>query len=227
MGYKPAYIWNGTSFDQIGNQAVASLDDYVLLNPVVGQTLTNTTLTSPTITSPQISSATINGATESGTIGGTRTHSGSITLSGTISGGTLASPSITSPVFTSPEETITISATAATGTIAFDCLSQGILYYTSNASANFTINFRGSSSQTLNGMLSTGQSFTATFLVTNGATAYYPNAFQIDGSAVTPKWAGGIAPSYGNANSIDSYTFTIIKTGSAAFTVLAGSARFA
>ena len=52
MGYKPAYIWNGTSFDQIGNQAVASLNNYALLSPVVGQTITNTTLTSPVVNSP-------------------------------------------------------------------------------------------------------------------------------------------------------------------------------
>ena len=50
MAYKPAYIWNGTSFDQIGNQAVASLNDYALLSPVVGQTITNTTLTAPLTT---------------------------------------------------------------------------------------------------------------------------------------------------------------------------------
>ena len=211
MGYKPAYIWNGTSFDQIGNQAVASLNDYALLSPVVGQTITNTTLTSPTI----------NGATLSGTF------SGSATLTGTISGGTLSSNSITTPVFTSPEETITISAIAATGTINFDCLTQGILYYTSNASGNFTLNFRGNGSTTLNTMLATGQSITASFLVTNGGSAFYPTAFQVDGASVTPRWSGGIAPTSGNANSIDAYTFTIIKTGSAAFTVLAGNARFA
>ena len=49
MGYKPAYIWNGTSWDQIGNQAVSSLDDYALLAPVVGQNITNTTLTSASL----------------------------------------------------------------------------------------------------------------------------------------------------------------------------------
>lgn len=217
MGYKPAYIWNGTSFDQIGNQAVASLNDYALLSPIVGQTITNTTLTSPTI----------NGATLSGTFSGSRTYSGTVTLSGTISGGTLSNNSITTPVFTSPEETITISAIAATGTVNFDCLTQGILYYTSNASGNFTLNFRGNGSTTLNTMLATGQSFTASFLVTNGGSAFYPTAFQVDGASVTPRWSGGIAPTSGNANSIDAYTFTIIKTGSAAFTVLAGNARFA
>ncbi len=123
-----------------------------------------------------------------------------------------------------PREIFTISATAASGTINFDLLTQGVLYYTTNASANFTLNFRGDGSNTLNSIMSTGDAISAVFLNTNGATAYYPTVFQVDGSAVTPKWSGGTAPAAGNASAIDSYSFTIIKTGSAAFTVLAGGA---
>jgi hypothetical protein len=63
--------------------------------------------------------------------------------------------------------------------------------------------------------------------VTQGATAYYNNAVQVDGSSVTPKWQGGTAPSAGNASSVDVYTYTIIKTGNAAFTVFASQIRFA
>lgn len=121
-----------------------------------------------------------------------------------------------------PEEIVTISATAATGTINFDFITQGILYYTTNASANFTLNFRGNGSTTLNSIMNTGDAISAVFLNTNGGTAYYANAFQIDGTSVTPKWSGGAAPAAGNASAIDSYSFTIIKTGAATFTVLAG-----
>jgi hypothetical protein len=64
-------------------------------------------------------------------------------------------------------------------------------------------------------------------MVTNGATARYNTAVQVDGSSVTPKWQGGTAPSSGNANSIDVYNYVIIKTGSAAFTVLASQTKFA
>jgi hypothetical protein len=76
-------------------------------------------------------------------------------------------------------------------------------------------------------MLLTGQSATVAFLVTNGSTAYKPTVFQVDGSAVTPKWQGGVAPSVGSANSIDIYTFTIIKTASATYTVLGAQTKFA
>jgi hypothetical protein len=124
-------------------------------------------------------------------------------------------------------ETATVSATAATGTINYDATTQSVLYYTTNASGNFTVNFRGSSGTTLNTIMATGESLSATFLVTNGATAYYNSAVQVDGSSVTPKWQGGTAPTSGNASSIDSYTYVIIKTGSAAFTVLASVTKFA
>ena len=127
----------------------------------------------------------------------------------------------------SPDERCTVSATAATGTVNFDVSTQGVLYYTTNASANFTLNFRGASGATLNSILATGDSVSAVFLNTNGGTAYYPTVFQIDGSAVTPKWSGGTAPVAGNASSIDAYSFTIIKTASATFTVLAGAVKFA
>ena len=124
-----------------------------------------------------------------------------------------------------PEEIATVSATAATGTINFDLLTQGVLYYTTNASANFTLNFRGSGASTLNSIMAVGDSISAVFLNTNGGTAYYPTAFQIDGSAVTPKWSGGTAPAAGNASSIDAYSFTIIKTAATpTYTVLAGGA---
>ena len=124
-------------------------------------------------------------------------------------------------------ETATVSATAATGTIAYDVTTQSVLYYTTNASGNFTVNFRGSSGTTLNTVMATGESLSATFLVTNGATAYYNSAVQVDGSSVTPKWQGGTAPTSGNASSIDSYTYVLIKTGAATFTVLASQTKFA
>ena len=124
-------------------------------------------------------------------------------------------------------EVATVSATAATGTINYDVTTQSVLYYTSNASANWTVNLRGSSGTSLNTLMSTGQMITVVFLVTQGATAYYNNALQIDGSSVTPKWQGGTAPTSGNASSIDAYTYTIVKTGSAAFTVFASQTKFA
>jgi len=150
----------------------------------------------------------------------------------TMSGKTLTTPTLNTPVINqgilvSPEERVNVVASAATGTVALDALTAGTMLYTSNATGNWTLNVRGSSSTSLNSILTTGDSITVVFLNTNGATAYYQTAFQIDGASVTPKWQGGTAPSSGNTSSIDSYVFNIIKTASATYTVLASQTKFA
>jgi hypothetical protein len=131
------------------------------------------------------------------------------------------------PEFIGIKEKTTVSATAATGTINYDALTQSVLYYTSNASGNWTLNIRGNSGTSLDASMSTGQAITVVFAVTNGSTPYRQTGFQIDGNAVTPKWQGGSAPSAGNASSIDVYSVTVVKTGSATFTVFEAQTRFA
>ena len=124
-------------------------------------------------------------------------------------------------------EKVTTSATAATGTINYDVLTQAVLNYTTDAAANFTVNLRGDGSNSLNSIMDTGESITVAFIVKQGSTPYYNNAFQIDGSSVTPEWQGGAAPTAGNASSLDAYTYTVIKTGDATFTALASQTQFA
>ncbi len=124
-------------------------------------------------------------------------------------------------------EKVTVEATAATGTVNYDVLTQAVWYFTSNASGNYTLNIRGNGSTTLNTIMDTGESITVAHLVTQGGTAYYNTAFQIDGSSVTPEWQGGAAPTAGNVNSVDVYQYTIIKTGDAAFTAFASQTAFA
>jgi len=195
----------GNTAIQLGN-TVTTLNNMTLANVTissVGTAIPNNLLANSTIT---LGNATL-------TLGGTTSTVGNLTVTNTL--------------VTEMRETTTVSATAATGTINYDALTQVVLYFTSNASGNFTLNFRGSSSTSLNTVMSTGESLSATFLVTNGATAYYNSAVTIDGNSVTPKWQGGTAPTSGNASSIDSYTYVIIKTGSAAFTVLASQTKFA
>jgi hypothetical protein len=152
---------------------------------------------------------------------GAATTSAMLQTAGSSSVAALKTPNI--------KEVATVSATAATGTIAYDITTQSVLYYTSNASANWTVNFRGSSGTSLNTLMATGESISCTFLVTQGATAYYNSVVQVDGttSGVTTEWQGGTAPTTGNASSVDSYTYVIIKTGSATYLVLATQTRFA
>jgi len=132
--------------------------------------------------------------------------------------------------FVNALEKVTVSATAATGTIAYYATTQSVIYYTSNASANWTINLTGASTPvTLNTLMATGESITVVHLVTNGSTAYYNNVVQVDGttSGVTTKWLGGITPTGGSVSAIDAYTYTIVKTASATFTVFASKAVYA
>jgi len=133
----------------------------------------------------------------------------------------------TGATLTSPEETITLSAVAATGAINIDTLTSAVNIRTVNASGNWTINVRGDGSTTLNSLMDIGTQVSVVFESPNGATAYYPTAFNVDGSAVTPKWLGGTAPSSGNINSTDVYVYTIRKTGAATFTVIASQSKFA
>ena len=154
----------------------------------------------------------------SGTAWLAASYTESVTLTNTVT--------LSNKTLLSPHEVTTISATAASGTINYDVVTQADLYYTTAASANFTLNFRGNSTTTLDSLLSVGQTTTVVFRNTNGTTAYYPTAFTIDGTSVTPKWQGGFAPAAGNASAVDVYTFAITKTGTGTYAVFASIVRF-
>ena len=117
-------------------------------------------------------------------------------------------------------ETVNVVAAAPSVTTNFYIQSGAVQYYTSNAANNWTLNIAFSSGTSLNTALATGQSATFTLVTTQGSTAYYNNAVTIDGTSVTPKWIGG-APTAGNASGLDVYRFSVIKTASATYTVLA------
>lgn len=127
-------------------------------------------------------------------------------------------------------EPTTIVATGAANTVNFDLTTQSVYYDTANATANWTINFRGSSTATLDSVLANANTITCTFMATQGATAYYNSAIQVDGTGtgVTTKWQTGTAPTSGNTNSVDVYNYVVTKTSATpTYTVLASVTKFA
>ena len=135
-------------------------------------------------------------------------------------------PNLVRATLTSAVEPTTVTAVAATGTIIYEINSQSIVYSTANATANWTLNLTFSKAQSLNSYLAINQTITCAHIVAQGATAYYNSAVQVDGTSVTPKYQGGTAYTSGNASGIDAYSYTIVKTGSAAFTVLEAQTQF-
>lgn len=124
-------------------------------------------------------------------------------------------------------EKAALNAVAPSGVIDINIADSSLAVYTVNASANFTPNFKWDALTALDAKLAVGQAISVVVLVQNGATPYYPTATQIDGSAVTVKWVDGLAVTAGDANSINSYSYTIIKTASGVYTVLGSQAKFA
>ncbi len=125
------------------------------------------------------------------------------------------------------QEKITSNATAATGNINYDLLTQAILYNTANATADFTLNFRGNSSTTLNSIMSSNQSMTCTFINPNGATPYYPTVIKVDGNTITTKWQGNLSLfPIALAGSTSIYNFNIIKTAANSFVIYAAGSGY-
>jgi hypothetical protein len=182
-----------------------------------------TNITTGTLPNAQLNANVVN-TSAAFTITGVHTHSANIALNSTAI--LTGNASVVGMSLLNASESVNVSATAATGTVTFRVSDQAVLYYTSNATANWTPNVSFSSATTLNTAMTNGQSISVAFLVTQGATAYFSNTISIDGSAVTPKWQGGTTPTAGNASGIDSYVYNIIKTGTSTFTVLASLTQF-
>jgi hypothetical protein len=138
-------------------------------------------------------------------------------------------PLFQNQVLTSPRETVQVVATpGATGTVTIETQTSSVELLQTAATSDWVVNVTGSVSPavTLNSIMAIGEQISVVLVTPIGATAYEPTALQIDGSAVTPKWLGGSAPT-GNINSTDAYVYTIIKTAASTYTVLASQNKFA
>jgi hypothetical protein len=139
---------------------------------------------------------------------------------------TVGNLTLTNTTITEIQETANVTATAANGIINIDVLSNVVYHLTSNAAANWTVNFRGNSATTLNTIMANNASLSASVFANQGSTAYYNSNVTIDGSAANVKYQGGTAWSSGNANSVDCYSYVIIKTGTNTYNVFASQTQF-
>ena len=100
-------------------------------------------------------------------------------------------------------------------------LDNGVVQYnTSNlAGTNNTLNI--TSSVGINTQMSTGDVISVTCISTQNANTAYVNNITVDHAAVTENWIGGSAPTDGGSSGVDIYAFSIIKTASATYTVIA------
>ena len=194
---------------------------------IISTALTSVTLpTSGTLVGSNDTGAVTNTMLLNSTISGIQLGNNlpSLTIgSGLLGGSYNGSTAVT--IKANPAKLNTLVASGATGTLNIDLSTSRDAYYTVDATANWTFNFRGNAGTTLDSILAVGESITSAIMITNGATPFYASSHQIDGSPVTVKYQG--APfSAGNANSIDQYTYKITKTASATFVVLASQVGF-
>jgi len=124
-------------------------------------------------------------------------------------------------------EKVNVVAGTANGTSNIDVLTSNVWMFTTAATANWTHNIRGNASISLNTLMATGDSIVVTILAKCGVGKSYSTDITIDGGAQTEMWAGGTAPTAGlSTANYDMYTWTIVKTASATFSVFPAQSQF-
>jgi len=96
-------------------------------------------------------------------------------------------------------------------TLNFDLDASSIYYFTQDAVGNWTVNFRANVGTALTQFLNVGDSITVAVNTKQGSTAYYNDIVKIDSVQVTPRYYGSLTINSGNANSLDLYTYVIIR----------------
>ena len=224
---------NGTSTYwtnlQFGSTSTVSAGSFVVGNTYTiyqlanGGATTDFTAIGASSSTPGVVFVATGVGTGTGTAYTSTNGSGTVLLSTGSVAASLTTPTINGAMM----EKATITATVPPSTTNYDASTQTVQFYTTNATANFTLNIRGTSTVSLNTLMATGQAMTLALLINCGTTAYYPNVIQIDGTTVTPKWQNGATISAGYASAVNVYVFTVIKTASATYTVLGTQTKYA
>ena len=216
------------STNTILNLPVVTTTPDTLLSATATATLTNKTISGASNTLSNVSLTTAVTGTLPVANGGT----GVTTSTG--SGNNVLS---TSPVITGPYESVGISATALSGSVAASIAisTNAVYYYTANPTAAWALNIT-------NAPTTTGQCATVAILVNNGATAYLPSNITVNtvqagasssvlpvqgatNNSITSYYQSGVSW-VADASTLDVYTISVICTGSSAWTLLLGLTKF-
>jgi hypothetical protein len=132
-------------------------------------------------------------------------------------------------------ENTTLDSTTIIGsgvtTIDLDLDTSSIYYYTQDAGSNWSVNLRANVGTALTDFLEIGESITVAVTTKQGPTAYYNNDVYIDNILIAPRYYGSLTINSGNANSLDLYTYVVVRkdnTGSpvADFDVLYSQSQY-
>ena len=118
------------------------------------------------------------------------------------------------------KEKVAISADKLSVDSQIDVGTSQVHYRTTAETTTSTPNIRYSAGMTLNDAMNIGEALTVT-IITTAAVAGYSADITIDGNNLSENWIGGSAPSQGSSSGLDIYTYNIIKTANATFTVIA------
>ena len=117
------------------------------------------------------------------------------------------------------QEKVVITAGKLSATPNINITNGMVHYFTTTEDATSTPNIY--SSVGINTEMAVGDTVSVT-IISAAAAAGYSAKVSIDGvlTGITTSWVGGSAPSAGGANGLDIYSYQIIKTANATFTVI-------
>jgi hypothetical protein len=121
-------------------------------------------------------------------------------------------------------EKVNVTAGKLSDNLNIDLANGMVHLFTTAESTTAVPNIRVDGSTSLNSVMAIGESVVVTLITTANASAYSAQ-MTIDGGAQTENWVGGSAPSDGGSSGVDIHSFTIIKTASATFTVIANHSK--
>jgi|TARA_R100001443_G_scaffold68885_2_gene77534 hypothetical protein len=122
------------------------------------------------------------------------------------------------------KEAVVVTAGKLSDNLNLDIASGNVFLFTTAESTTSTPNLRYNGSTTLDSKMAVGDCLSVTIITTANASGFSAQ-LTIDGAAVTENWTGGSAPSAGGSSGVDIHAYTIIKTASNTYTVIANHTK--